>query len=245
MQLRIAVRIIEALTEVKSLSAVAKTIYIAAMMQQPQSIHMLADHLRLDRKTLTRHCAELEISGWMRFADEAGRRRPVPTLPVEIEAMLAVETGNLLDMSHFKGEEATMCFADWIIAPRIRLVRDARPSFMLNPETRQPLELDIYAPQVKWGLEHNGDQHYGVTDLYPDKDQLRERQKRDVLKVGLCKQNDVRLYIVTKNDLSLERMLLFFPPDIPRRDFDPKGPYVQMLERVGRECARGRYWDRG
>lgn len=226
------------------LSPSAKGIYVVTMMHQPISIHALAAKAQLDRKTVAKHCKELERQGWMRLLDEAGKQRPAAVLPVAIEAMLAMEVSKLIDMAHFKGEETTKVFADWIVAPRIRLVYDSRPPFLTNPETGQNLEYDIFAPDLLWALEYQGDQHFGVTDLYPDKKQLQERQKRDLIKVGLCKQHNVRLSAVTKHDLSLERMLTVVPPDIPRREFDPNGPFVQMLEKVGRECARRQDWDR-
>lgn len=60
----------------------------------------------------------------------------------------------------------------------------------------------------------------------------------------LSEKNNVRLSIVTKEDLSLERIEKAIPPDIPRRTMDPKGPFVQMLEKLGEEIARRHEWDR-
>ena len=243
-KLRVSMRLIEELSNVSPLSPSAKMIYIATMMHQPASICALATKSQLDRKTVARHCRELEHLGWLRFLEEVGKHRPVAVLPPAIEAMLAMEVSRLLDMAHFKGEETTKVFEDWIVAPRVRLIYDSRPPFLTNPETGKNLEYDIFAPDWRWATEYQGDQHFSVTDLYPDKKQFQDRQKRDLLKVGLCKRNNIRLSIVTKNELSLERFLSLIPPDIPRRDFDPKGPFVQMLEKAGKEVAGRQDWDR-
>lgn len=243
-ELRAGFRIVEELASVKLLSPAAKTLYVVTMLDQPESIHALATKAQLDPKTVAKHCRELEREGWMRLEDGAGKQRPIAAIPVQVEAMLAAEVSKEIDVSHFKGEETTKAFVDWIVAPRVRLVYDCRPAFLTNPETKRPLEYDILAPDHQWAVEHQGDQHFGVTELYSDRDQLRERQKRDVIKVGLSKQHGIRLFTVTKHDLCFEKMLQMVPVDVPKRDFDPKGPFAEMLERAGRECTRKPYWDR-
>lgn len=244
MNLRVSFRIVNELTSVSLLSPGAKFLYVVTMLDRPASLHALATKAQLDPKTTAKHCRELERQGWMRLVEDAGRQKPVATLPAAVEALVASEVSQEIDTSHFKGEETTKAFVDWIVSPRVRLMFDSRPGFLKNPETGQNLEYDILAPDHHWAIEHQGDQHFGVTDLYPDRNQFRERQKRDVMKVGLSDKCGIRLSLVTKMDLSFEKLLPMVPPDVPRRDFDPKGPFAQMLERAGRECAGKPYWDR-
>lgn len=233
------------MTNVSGLAATAKTIYIPAMMSRLPSIQTLATKIGMDHKPVARHCKELERLGWMQLISEGQRLRPTAVLPREIETTLASEVSRLVGMSHFKGEETRKAFIDWTVAPTVRLVYNARPSFLHNSETGQNVEYDIFAPKWLWATEYQGDQHFGPTPLYPGEKEFIERFKRDLLKVRLSKQNKVRLSTVTKQDLTLEKILEAIPDDIPRRAFDPNGPFVQVLEKLGREIAGRRDWDRG
>jgi len=243
--LRVSQRIIHELMNTGGLSATAKATYVATMVHRPSSIQTLAKKVGVDWKTAFRHCKKLEEAGWLKLDAANMARNPAAILPPGVEAMLAIETNTLLDMAHFKGEETTKAFEDWVIAPTVRLIYDSRPPFLVNPETEKRLEFDIFAPDYAWATEYMGDQHFSTTELYPDKNQLRERQKRDLMKVGLCNNNNIRLSVICKRDLTLGKILAAIPPDIPRRCFDPKGPFVQMLEKVGREVAGKLDYDRG
>lgn len=238
-------RAIEELSRVRRLLPVAKTIYTVAMLENPKSIRDLAMAVNLDRKTTAKHCKELEHLGWLKLISEGDRRRPAAVMPTQVEAMLAAESLKLIDMAPYKGEETTKRFFEWIAAPRVRFLYNCRPDFLTSPETNQPLEYDIFVKAYLWAIEYLGEQHFGLTSLYRDPKELQERQKRDLLKVGLSEKNNVRLSIVTKKDLNLESLLSMVPPDVPRRTFDPKGPFIKMLGEVGKTCATGQHWDRG
>lgn len=214
------------------------------MMKQPQSLKALGLEVQLDPKTVARHCKELSRSDWIRLLEEEGRRRPAAVVSPRIEAILATEAGKMVEMAHFKGEETAKIFFDWITAPSVRFHYDCRPGFLTNPETSQNLEYDIYAEEYKWAIEYHGDQHFWLTKLYSDKGQLRERQKRDLLKAGQSNIHGIRLSVVTKHDLSLKKLLPMVPHDVPRRDFDPGGPLIRLLEKIGKECAGRQDWDR-
>lgn len=175
---------------------------------------------------------------------QGNRLCPVAVLPRDAEAKIAAEVRDRIEVSHFKGEETTRAFVDWIVAPTVRLVFCARPSFLRNPDTKQSLEYDIYAPEWLWALEHQGDQHFGPTKLYPGDKEFVDRFKRDLLKADLSKQHNIRLSTITKQDLTLERMIDVIPCDIPKRTFDQRGPFVQMLEQLGKSVAGRLEWDR-
>ena len=237
-------RIIEELANASPLRPAAKMVYVVTMTHRPISIHDLATKMHLDAKTTAIYCKELQRHGWVDLLNEHGRQRPDAVLPREIETRLASEVNKLIGMAHFRGEETAKTFVDWIIAPTVGLVFDARPDILNNRETGQNLEYDIFAPDFAWALEYQGDQHFGPTPQYPSEKQFIERHKRDLLKVHLSRQNNVRLSAVSKLDLTLDRMLSAIPADIPRRAFDQKGPFVQMLEKVGKEVAGRQDWDR-
>lgn len=180
----------------------------------------------------------------MKLIIEGRRLRPIAVLPPELEARLASEVAKAINVSHFKGERTTIAFVDWIVAPDVRLLFGPRPSSLQNPDTGQNMEYDIFAPDWSWATEYQGDQHFGPTQQYPGEKQFIERFRRDLMKANLSKQNHVRLSLVTKHDLTLDRILETLPSDVPRRAFDTGGPFVQMLEKAGREIAGRQDWDR-
>jgi hypothetical protein len=72
-----------------------------------------------------------------------------------------------------------------------------RDSSLANPETRQPLEIDIYCPEYKIGIEYNGKQHYEfVKQYHSGYDKYEAQIRRDHYKNILCKQNGIHLITV-------------------------------------------------
>ncbi len=217
-------------------------VYVVAMMHRPGSVSELAEKAQMERKTVAKHCRELQRLGWMKIIDERGRQHPMPILPVEVETRLADEAKKELEVAAYKGEATAKKFLDWLTYPTIQYIDNARPSFLKNPETDQPMELDRFRPpDLAW--EYNGEQHYGTTEKYPSEKAFRDTRKRDLMKEALCLENQVRLIIITKDDLTLERMLGKIPPEL-LRPADMTGPFIGMLDQAGRECARRRDWDR-
>ncbi|HHW17837.1 MAG TPA: hypothetical protein GXX30_02915 [Firmicutes bacterium] len=138
-------------------------------------------------------------------------------------------------MAAFKGEAVCKKILDYVVFSD-SYVDNARPTFLTNPETGQPLEIDrFYREGV--GYEYNGDQHYGSTKKYPDEQAYRELRKRDLLKLGLSVEQQFMLITVTKSDLTLETMLQKIPPQLTKIPVDLDSPYSRMLERAGRGCS--------
>lgn len=207
------------------------------MLQQPPSITALAEAVGLHKGSIEPHCKNLERLGWLRKVPVGRCHRPEAIVPADVEQYLADETRRLMRVAPYLGEEASKRFVDWIVAPYVHLVYNSRPAFLENKDTGQRMEYDVHAPDYAWALEHQGDQHFGPTSRYPSDKTFIDQYRRDLRKAYLSKQNGVRLSTVTYLDLTVERMQAAIPPDIPRRPFDPKGPYIVMLEEIGHELA--------
>ena len=243
--MRTFTRIIEELTNTSDIHPIAKAAYVTAALCLPPSIRALSTRLNMDQETISKHCKALESLGWMKLTKEGRTLRPSGLVPHGVQAKLAAETRSTILMSQYKGEATTRAFVDWIVAPGVKLVFAARPAFLFNRATKQQLEYDIYAEELRWALEHHGEQHFEPTHLYPDEKEFIERVKRDRLKLELSRLNNIRLSVVTKQDLTLEKMLAVIPDDIPKRALDPEGPFVKMLEKLGKELLGKHDWDRG
>jgi hypothetical protein len=71
-----------------------------------------------------------------------------------------------------------------------------RPSWLKNPATGRPLELDGYSECLALAFEHNGRQHYRKTSLFSRGSRFDSIQRRDALKLRLCRERGVRLIVV-------------------------------------------------
>ncbi len=79
-----------------------------------------------------------------------------------------------------------------------------RPSFLTNPKTGWPLELDCYCATLKLALEYNGKQHYEFCKKYHKRKQdFLDQKSRDKLKLQLCEEHGVRLIVVPYTELDL------------------------------------------
>ena len=221
--LAIACRILDELANTPGLSPAAKAVYLVAMMVQPRSVRDLATRLSVSPNPLKWHCRELELRGWLRLTGEGRRVRPEAVLPREVEAALASEVRRLISLSPFKGEAATKVFVEWVVAPTVRLVFHARPDSLCNDKTGENLEYDIFAPDYDWATEYHGDQHFGPTTKYPGEKAFIERHQRDLLKLSLSRRNNVRLSIVTCQDLRLEGVCGLSPRTYLGEPLTPRG----------------------
>lgn len=83
------------------------------------------------------------------------------------------------------------------------MIPDLEREYNYRPDWLQGLELDIYFPQARVGVEFNGDQHYFFTGTFGDPG---EQIRRDRIKRNLCNKIDVRLICVTAIDLEWTKL---------------------------------------
>lgn len=74
----------------------------------------------------------------------------------------------------------------------------ARPDILINPVTRERLEIDVYNADLRLGVEYNGRQHYEFHSHFhqSSRDRFQNQQYRDLIKKQLCDQHGIRLIIV-------------------------------------------------
>jgi len=69
-----------------------------------------------------------------------------------------------------------------------------------RPEWLQRLELDIYLPNLKLGIEYQGQQHFHPIQAWGGKKALFHVQRRDELKKEICKEHKVILVTIDYTD---------------------------------------------
>ncbi|NPV70697.1 MAG: helix-turn-helix domain-containing protein [Firmicutes bacterium] len=212
---------------------VAKTLYFVAQALQPRSISELARHAGVDRSTASEACAELARAGWMKIVKSRREHAPVAVIPGALQAERAESLRKILAMVRHKGEFLMKCWLD-LMVPSDDYLDNARPEFLLNPVSGEPLEFDRYY-LLGVAFEFNGPQHYGPTVVYPDERAFREVRTRDLLKRGLSQEKGIVLVTITAQDLSLEEMRRKIPDRLPRGFVDTGSPYVRTLERASAE----------
>ena len=93
------------------------------------------------------------------------------------------------------------------------MIPDLDRKYNYRPPWLEGLELDIYFPQITFGVEFNGDQHYVVTDFGDPREQIR----RDAKKRNLCQLRGVTLVTVNAIDLEYTRLNRIIKKPVHRR----------------------------
>lgn len=167
-------------------------------------------------------------------------------MPEEVEARVADFIEEIIAAMPYKGETTAKAIVKWIVASNVTVWFNVRPILLKSPTTKQALEYDIFLPKESWAGEYWGDQHYGPTNLYPDEHQYIMRHQRNREKAQLSEKNNIKLSVISKHDLTLAKINTMIPPEIRRRDYDPKGPVAKLLGQVGKSIATAKdHWDRG
>jgi hypothetical protein len=79
--------------------------------------------------------------------------------------------------------------------PNERVVYGVRPDWLMNPETGNCLELDLYWPDLKMAAEIDGSQHFrftpGLQSTYAD---FEKQQRHDTHKIQVCAERGITFH---------------------------------------------------
>ncbi|MDZ7715058.1 MAG: hypothetical protein U5J95_02480 [Balneolaceae bacterium] len=73
------------------------------------------------------------------------------------------------------------------ILPEYEILRHHRPEWL------DGLELDIFIPELKMGIEYQGQQHFHPVEAWGGEKALEELKERDIKKKALCEELNVKL----------------------------------------------------
>ncbi|HWI53192.1 MAG TPA: hypothetical protein VNT01_13710 [Symbiobacteriaceae bacterium] len=185
---------------------------------------------------LKRAVAELVTAGWLTIT-QANRKSPMlftlhdlvsPRLMARISAVR-----RRVRKAQHRGEAILREFLNVLIADD-DYKDNASPDLLLNPYTRELMELDRYYPTAGVAVEYNGDQHYEETDLATFEETVKQ-VGRDAMKAFICRARGIELAIIRPDDLSLKNICHKLPGRLPRRDLEGMEPLVAALEELAEE----------
>ena len=78
--------------------------------------------------------------------------------------------------------------------PNEKIVRCYR-----NKKILERLEIDIYFPKHKIGIEYQGDQHFHPIPIFGGEETFEKQLERDNKKIEICQNNNIKLYHFTYN----------------------------------------------
>lgn len=188
----------------------------------------LARDLGIQRVTLRKYLQILVESGWLSLEERGRTTTIVLRNPVfEQRQEEAEQARKRLARAEHKGEALMREWLNLLVASE-DYDDNARPGFLRNPLTGEPMEYDRWYP-VGVAFEFNGPQHYGPTETFPDPEKVRLTISRDYMKKGISHDKGVRLVVVHPEDLSLAGMRKKVEGLLPLRQISPHDPVLRLL----------------
>lgn len=190
-------------------------------------------------KTIKFAVTALERTGWLHLTQQS-RLSPISfTLlnPKLANRNAVVKARRRLNRAPYRGEALMKEYLSLLIDSN-DWHNNARPNFLANPLTAEPLELDRYYTH-KAAFEFNGAQHYVQTEHVTEQD-VQDQQVRDLIKSALCAHNRILLVVIHPEDLSLKTMRNKIGQLLPLRDLGQEHePLIYYLESTSRGYRSG------
>jgi len=185
---------------------------------------------------LKRAVAELVAAGWLMIA-QANRKSPLSftlrdPVSTRLRARISVIRRKVRKAQH-RGETLLREFLNVLVALD-DYEDNASPDLLLNPYTRELMELDRYYPTAGVAVEYNGDQHYEETDLATFAETVKQ-VGRDAMKAFICRARGIELAVIQPEDLTLKSIDHKIPGRLPRRDMEGMEPLLAALEEMAAE----------
>lgn len=100
-----------------------------------------------------------------------------------------------------------------------------RPDFLINPITRNALELDCYNEELHLAVEYNGAQHYHFNRMMHNnsRDRFQNQQYRDYIKQQKCRDHGIELIIVPYT-VKHDQVPSYLWSELHKRGFRPANP---------------------
>ncbi|HWI52861.1 MAG TPA: hypothetical protein VNT01_12055 [Symbiobacteriaceae bacterium] len=174
---------------------------------------------------------QLAGAGWVQ-TNQAKRLDPLKfTLgtPAQMRSQAeAALADRRLKRGQFTGEAIMQEYLSLLIDSN-QFTDNARPGFLINPQTGERLELDRYYQPHKVAFEFHGTQHERATARFTQA-MVDAQHQRDLVKAGICLYEGIHLVIIRADDLSLRGMTRRIGQCMPLRNVDGHELLIDLLE---------------
>ena len=230
--MRIPRSVLRGLLSQTGLGLVEKTIYLLIVEYHPRSVYELAKQAQVSRNLASRVCKDLARLGWIALVEYGNSLRPIPLIPQMFqEEMVRILVAGYRVAGN-KGEFLMKrCLDMWVQSDEYE--ENARPEFLRNPKTKELMEYDRFYFQGV-AFEFNGNQHYGVTELFSDERAIEDLQTRDLMKESLSRRNGIELVTITALDLEPASFGTLIPDNLPKNAEPADGLCCQAFTRLCR-----------
>lgn len=191
----------------------------------------LGAQARLSVPTVRRSIAELCGTGWIE-TEQANQVAPIKfTLrnPDRARGRAEVaEAWRRIKRTRNRAE-AVMCEYLSLLIDSDEYTDNARPGFLVNPNSGERLELDRYYPGIA-AFEYNGPQHDRTTKKFPKPEVVKAQKERDLIKEAICARRGLPLVIIRWEDLNLNIIREKIGNLLPLRDLKGREELIRFLD---------------
>ena len=179
---------------------------------------------------------DLTDTGWLQVS-QANQKAPIHfTLRDPVRERGAAEAERIVDRlqeANFRGEAIMREYLSLLIDSD-EFEDNARPGFLINPLTKEPMELDRYYFTLAVAFEYNGPQHDRTTKRFPSEKALAMQMARDMMKESICARRGIQLLIIKREHLMLRTMQQVIGGRLPLRDLSGHDELIKTLEQVSK-----------
>jgi len=216
--------------------------YYCRNMKGMLTYRSLADYSGMSVKTVRLAINTLKEHYWLKIWQEKDNQ--IAPYHYELGIASISYTKKQIDVTNMRlsregghGEAIAMAMVQLVIQPS-ECLANCRPDWLVNPETNELMELDIWFPAYKLAVEFNGPQHYQATP-FASAEEVARQQKRDALKARILRKKGINLVVLTAEDLAVDVVVKKLQGLAPLRDLYWYRQLVEYLNYVG-SCYRDR-----
>jgi hypothetical protein len=189
----------------------------------------LCEYTHVGRNTLKHAIAELVGAGWAQVS-QTNRLSPIRFRlpPFQEQSMAeAIVAERRLKRATYRGEAIMQEYLSLLIDSD-QFTENARPGFLVNPQTGERLEFDrFYPPNL--AFEFHGAQHDGSTERF-SQEEVGAQRLRDLIKAGICYYRSIHLVVIRASDLSVDGILERIAGRMPLRELAGHEALIDLLE---------------
>lgn len=183
---------------------------------------------------------QLTAKGWLRVARDA-KSRNYTYEPLDPHLVARKTLQHHVEMrltdAKFLGEKLLQYMLT-VLVDDDDYIDNSRPKILTNPYTGEPMEFDRWYRTAGVAFEFNGPQHERPTPAFPDADEVKKQQGRDLINAALATKHEIELIVITPKELTFAQLVQKIGSLLPLRKLRLEDPLVDFLASTARRYVR-------